>query len=74
MYSNKFMMYKTIEDLEAINFQKLEQENRLKIILQIVDASNDIRDFKDYFLKEDMDILRKRSKQETINYNNEDVQ
>lgn len=68
------MMYKTIEDLEAINFQKLEQENRLKIILQIVDASNDIRDFKDYFLKEDMDILRKRSKQETINYNSEDVQ
>lgn len=67
-------MYKTIEDLEAINFQKLEQENRLKIILQIVDASNDIRDFKDYFLKEDMDILRKRSKQETINYNSEDVQ
>ena len=36
------MMYKTIEDLEAINFQKLEQENRLKIILQIVDESNDI--------------------------------
>ena len=68
------MMYKTIEDLEAINFQKLEQENRLKIILQIVDESNDIRDFKDYFLKEDMDILRKRSKQETINYNSEDVQ
>ena len=67
-------MYKTIEDLEAINFQKLEQENRLKIILQIVDESNDIRDFKDYFLKEDMDILRKRSKQETINYNSEDVQ
>ena len=67
-------MYKTIEDLEAINFQKLEQENRLKILLQIVDASNDIRDFKDYFLKEDMDILRKRSKQETINYNSEDVQ
>ena len=67
-------MYKTIEDLEAINFQKLEQENRLKIILQIVDASHDIRDFKDYFLKEDMDILRKRSKQETINYNSEDVQ
>ena len=67
------MMYKTIEDLEAINFQKLEQENRLNIILQIVDESNDIRDFKDYFLKEDMYILRKRNKQETINYNS-DVQ
>ena len=66
-------MYKTIEDLEAINFQKLEQENRLNIILQIVDESNDIRDFKDYFLKEDMYILRKRNKQETINYNS-DVQ
>jgi len=68
------MMYKTIEDLEAINFQKLEQENRLQIILQIVDESNDIRDFKDYFLKEDMDILRRRNKQETIKYNKEDVQ
>jgi len=67
-------MYKTIEDLEAINFQKLEQENRLQIILQIVDVSNDIRDFKDYFLKEDMDILRKRNKKETIKYNKEDVQ
>jgi len=63
------MMYKTIEDLEAINFQKLEQEDRLKIILQIVDESNDIRYFKDYFLKEDMNILRKRSKQETKKYN-----
>jgi len=62
-------MYKTIEDLEAINFQKLEQEDRLKIILQIVDESNDIRYFKDYFLKEDMNILRKRSKQETKKYN-----
>ena len=67
-------MYKTIEDLEAINFQKLEQEDRLQIILQIVDESNDIRDLKDYFLKEDMDILRRRNKQETISYNNEDVQ
>jgi hypothetical protein len=67
-------MYKTIEDLEAVNFQKLEQEDRLNIILKIVDESNDIRNFKDYFLKEDMDILRKRNRQETISYNNEDVQ
>ena len=62
-------MYKTIEDLEAINFQKLEQEDRLQIILKIVDESNDIRKFSDYFLKEDMDILRKRNKKETIKYN-----
>ena len=67
-------MYKTIEDLETINFKKLEQEDRLKIILQIVDESNDIVKFSDYFLKEDMDILRKRNKKETIKYNKEDVQ
>ena len=69
MYSNKIYDVQNNRRLRSDNFQKLEQENRLKIILQIVDESNDIRDFKDYFLKEDMDILRKRNKQETIKYN-----
>jgi predicted esterase YcpF (UPF0227 family) len=63
-------MYKTIEDLEKINFKQLTQDERLVIILEIVDESNDIRNFMDYFSKEDIKILMERTKQETINYNN----
>ncbi len=40
-------MYKTIEDLEKINFKQLTQDERLVIILEIVDESNDIRNFMD---------------------------
>lgn len=62
-------MYKTIEDLEKINFKQLTQDERLVIILEIVDESNDIRNFMDYFSKEDIKILMERTKHETTKLN-----
>lgn len=62
-------MYKTIEDLEKINFKQLSQDERLVIILDIVDESNDITQFKDYFSKEDINILMERTKHETTKLN-----
>ena len=54
------MTYKTIEDLEKINFKQLPQDERLTIILAIVDESNDIRQFNEYFSPEDIKVLELR--------------
>jgi hypothetical protein len=54
-------MYKTIQDLEEINFKKLKQEDRLAIMLNIIDNLNDITPFKDYFLNDDLYILREKA-------------
>jgi len=56
-------MYRTIEELESLNFKELPQEERLTIMLSIIDNLDiDISQFKKYFLKEDIDILKKRNK------------
>lgn len=60
---------KTIEDLEAINFQLKSQEERLAIILDIVDALKDIRHLKGYLPEEDLNILRARVKEDIIKKN-----
>ena len=64
--------YKTIEDLDKINFKQLPQDERLTIILAIVDKYNDIRQFKDYFSPEDIKLLKDAAKKEIIRYNDED--
>ena len=65
------MTYKTIEDLEKINFKQLPQDERLTIILAIVDEYNDIQQFNDYFLPEDIQILKDINKKEINMYNEE---
>jgi hypothetical protein len=53
-------MYRTIEELESLNFKELPQEERLTIMLSIIDNQDiDISQFKKYFLREDIDILKK---------------
>lgn len=66
------MTYKTIEDLEKINFKQLPQDERLTIILSIVDESNDIRQFNEYFSPEDIKVLKDAAKKEINKYNEED--
>lgn len=66
------MTYKTIEDLEKINFKQLPQDERLTIILSIVDGYNDIRQFKDYFSPEDIKVLKDTTIKEINKYNEED--
>lgn len=66
------MTYKTIEDLEKINFKQLPQDERLTIILAIVDESNDIRQFNEYFSPEDIKVLKDAAKKEINKYNEED--
>jgi hypothetical protein len=66
------MKYKTIQDLEAIDFLNLPQQQRLNIILSIVDNSEHIKDFINYFPKEDMKILKEQAIQETQKYKYEE--
>ena len=66
------MTYKTIEDLEKINFKQLPQDERLTIILSIVDEYNDIRQFNEYFSPEDIKVLKDAAKKEINKYNEED--
>lgn len=66
------MTYKNIEDLEKINFKQLPQDERLTIILSIVDESNDIRQFNEYFSPEDIKVLKDAAKKEINKYNEED--
>ena len=66
------MTYKTIEDLEKINFKQLPQDERLTIILAIVDEYNDIRQFKDYFSPEDLKLLMDAAKKEINKYNEDE--
>lgn len=49
-------MYNTIEDLEAINFLNLTQEERINIITDIL-LVNDLDKFKGYLPKEDLEII-----------------
>jgi hypothetical protein len=67
------MKLKTIQDLEAIDFLNLPQKERLDIILNIVDNSNDINDFINYFPKEDINVLKEQAIKETQKYMYEDM-
>lgn len=67
------MKLKTIQDLEAIDFLNLPQKERLDIILNIVDNSNDINDFINYFPKEDIKVLKEQAIKETQKYMYEDM-
>ena len=67
------MKLKTIQDLEAIDFLNLPQKERLDIILNIVDNSNDINDFINYFPKEDIEVLKEQAIKETQKYMYEDM-
>ena len=50
-------MYNTIEDLEAINFLNLTQEERINIITDILLVNDNLDKFKGYLLKEDLEII-----------------